>query len=271
MSTEYGSHTEFMKGVESAVSERSSYLEKILREAFKKFIRTESMEVVHFSDLTAAELATAIEKFPTVLKPLFVACNVAARAVERDLGIKNLDTYSEKITSENAKIIAGYVRPFLPPVLSLQTLVQLDRVSFIDKEIRKKKGHWERDILSALNKISEKIFVKRKFDAKKQIFELDAAYPQSGDIKIGVDIKRIEARRDIHKRCDEIINKSLKLKEAFPKSKFCAVIYYPFIEEHSNVQDRLRSPAIDSVVFASESKESIFNAVKMLLSKVRAP
>ena len=80
--------------------------------------------------------------------------------------------------------------------------------------------------------------------------------------------RSIEARRDIHKRSDEIINKAAKVKEVYPKAKFGAVIYYPFIEEHSNVQDRLRSPNIDSIVFAGESEVSIENAVKLLLSKL---
>jgi hypothetical protein len=104
------------------------------------------------------------------------------------------------------------------------------------------------------------------FTADNEQFELDAATPKSGDIKVGIDIKRIEARRDIHKRCDEIVNKASKLKIAFPESKFGAVIYYPFIEEHVNIQNRLRSEKIDSIVFASETTDSIKNAVRMLLS-----
>jgi hypothetical protein len=78
-----------------------------------------------------------------------------------------------------------------------------------------------------------------------------------GVIQIGIDVKRIEARRDIHKRCDEIVNKAAKLKALFPQAKFGVVIYYPFIEEQVNIQNRLRSNNIDSVVFASASKESI--------------
>jgi hypothetical protein len=45
------------------------------------------------------------------------------------------------------------------------------------------------------------------------------------DVHIGIDIKRIEARQDIHKRCDEIVNKAAKLKAVFRKAKFGAVIY----------------------------------------------
>lgn len=82
----------------------------------------------------------------------------------------------------------------------------------------------------------------------------------------GVDIKRNEARRDIHKRCDEIVNKAGKLKSSFPNAKFGAVVYYPFIEEHVNIQNRLRSEHVDCIVFSSEAHESIENAVRMLLS-----
>jgi hypothetical protein len=98
---------------------------------------------------------------------------------------------------------------------------------------------------------------------------LDAASPEKGDVEIGIDVKRIEARKDIHKRCDEIVNKGGKLREAFPKARFGAVVYYPFIDEHVNVQNRLRSPHVGGIVFASEAKDSIENAVKLLLSTLK--
>jgi len=83
-------------------------------------------------------------------------------------------------------------------------------------------------------------------------------------------VKRIEARRDIHKRCDEIVNKAARLKTACPNATFAAVIYYPFIEEHANVKSRLESDDIDAVMFAAESKESVEGAVKMLLARLGA-
>jgi hypothetical protein len=85
---------------------------------------------------------------------------------------------------------------------------------------------------------------------------------------IGIDIKRIEARQDIHKRCDEIVNKAAKLKSAFRRARFGAVIYYPFVQDHASVLSRLESPNIDAVVFASGSAETIENAVRLLLAKV---
>ncbi len=268
MSEDYGSHKEFMSWVTKDSNSRELEIEQILKQAFKEKIVVKTSEFISFSDMSAEELARAIEKFPTILKPLINVCNVATRAIERDLNIKNLDSYNPKINHESARIISGYIKPFLPPIVSIDALVRLDKVSFIDKEIRKHKGQWEKNIVAALNKFSKMVFKKRKFIAGNQKFELDAAYPGSGNIIIGIDIKRIEARRDIHKRCDEIINKSIKLKTKYPKSKFAAVIYYPFIDEHINVKERLNSKTIDSIVFASESTDSIENAVKLLLSKV---
>lgn len=264
----YGSQADFMDGVVPEATERSKRIEAAIRNAFRSVIRTEQVEVISFCDMSALELAHAIESYPIILKPLLAACNIAGRSIERDLQIKNVDTYSDKIEADHAKVIAGYIMPFLPPTLPLPALVHIDRVAFIDKEIRKKKGQWEKKIVDSLCKISGKPFHKCKFYVGGQAFEIDAAYCIKDNIKLGVDIKRIEARRDIHKRCDEIVNKALKLRKAFPKSKFAAVIYYPFIEEHSNIRDRLSSLAIASVVFASESKDSIYNAVKMLLDTV---
>ena len=201
--------------------------------------------------MSALDLAKSLTVEPLALKPLIACCNIAARAIERDLGIKNLNTYSSRLSKDHAKIIAGYIKPFLPPYVTLPTLIHIDRISYIDKEIRKGKGKWEKEILEALQRFGEASFRKRTFDIEGEVFELDAAYPPQGNIKFGIDIKRIEARRDIHKRCDEILNKSFKLKSAFPQSQFAAVVYYPFIDEHINVQNRLRSKTIDCIVFAS--------------------
>lgn len=48
----------------------------------------------------------------------------------------------------------------------------------------------------------------------------------------------------------------------------CRVIYYPFIDEHINIQNRLSSDNIDVISFASESRDSIENAVRMLLARL---
>ena len=258
-----------MRRVKADADARQQTVEKALREAFARFIEKREVEVVVFSSMKAEDLAQAMLAYPLILKPILGSCNIAARAIERDLGIKNLDTYTPHLTEDQVKIVAGYVKPFLPAYMELPTLGHVDQILYVDKEIRKGKGRWERQILEALNQHGKQVFRKRKFVVEGQEFELDAASPERGDIEIGLDIKRIEARRDIHKRCDEIVNKASKLKAILPKARFGAVIYYPFIDEHVNIQSRLRSANIDAVVFASESDESIENAVRLLLSTLQ--
>jgi hypothetical protein len=266
MSEDYKSHADYMDWVRNDTLKRVRDIEDDLRRAFSNVIEIREVEVIVFSSLTPADIADAIYAYPRILKPLLAACNIAARAIERDLSIRNLDTYNPRITEDEVKIVAGYITPFLPPYIEIPALLHVDKIAFIDKEIRKVKGNWEKEILRALSRYSRFTFAKRMFSVGGEEFEIDAAVPEAGIIDIGIDIKRIEARRDIHKRCDEISNKALKLKEAFPGAKFGVVIYYPFIDEHTNVQNRLRSQDIDMVVFASASKESIENAVRILLS-----
>jgi hypothetical protein len=270
MPNEYGNHAEYMKWVKGGAIDRYGKIEHDLREAFSDFIEIREVEVIAFSKLKPVDLANAIYSYPRILKPLLAICNIAARAIERDLSIRNLDTYNPKITEENSKIIAGYTTPFLPPFIEIPAILFVDKIEFIDKEIRKAKGNWEKEILININKYSNYKFAKKKFVIANEEFELDAAAMRNDVIIFGIDIKRIEARRDIHKRCDEIVNKSVRLKEAFPESKFAAVIYYPFVEEHSNVKSRLGATSIDTVVFASAGKESIINAVRLLVSSLGA-
>ena len=262
----YGSHAEYMQWVKGDADHRQRVIEEALHQAFSGFIETRSVDVIVFSGMSAIKLSKAIFVHPLVLKPLLASCNIAARAIERDLGIKNVDTYDPRVSRDEAKVLAGYIKPFLPVYLEIPTLARIDRVAFIDKEIRKGKGRWERKIIEALNSFALSHFKKRSFAVGGERFELDAAAPTSGEIELGVDVKRIEARRDIHKRCDEIVNKAAKLKSAFPMSKFGVVVYYPFLDEHVNIQNRLRSGNIDSIVFASQEDESIENAARMLLS-----
>ena len=55
------------------------------------------------------------------------------------------------------------------------------------------------------------ISAKRSFKWEGDSYEIDAASPiiTGADIRYAIDIKRIEARRDIHKRSDEIVNKAV--------------------------------------------------------------
>ncbi len=255
--------------VQADARQRSEEVACELRSAFADFVSSQEMEVIVFSDVTVDVLARGFRDHPTVLKPLLVICNVAARAIERDIDIKNLNTYSPKLSNDQAYAVAGYLKPFLPPHVTVEALCELDRTEFIDKEIRARKGRWEKLVLAALCAVSDRAFGKTMFDVAGEKFEMDAALRgDDGEIAIGVDVKRCEARRDIHKRCDEIVNKAQKLKQAYPSGRFGVVFYYPFIEEHGNVRERLRSPNIDSIVFASEAEESIRNAASLLLGKL---
>jgi hypothetical protein len=263
--SDYDRHGDLILSVQAEAEERRTKLEKELKEAFKNFIKLEEVEVVFFSEMSVTDLANVFLKHPSVLKPVLVACNIAARAIERDLDIRNVDTYKPRLNELKANQLAGYLKPFLPAYIAVPALSALDTHFFIDKEIRASKGRWEKLVLDSLNEYGKAHFKKRKFKVGGQSFELDAAAPIQGEIEIGVDVKRIEARRDIHKRCDEIVNKAAKFKDTFPNSKFAAVVYYPFVDEHVNVQNRLKSPMIDSVVFAGSSSDSIVNAVRTLL------
>jgi len=269
MTEGYGCQRDYLGWVKDAADARQQMVEAALREAFSRFIETREVEVVVFSAMTALDLANAIVAQPLILKPTLACCNIAARAIERDLGIKNLNTYRPRLSEDEAKVVAGYIRPFLPPYLELPAISSVDRVYYIDKEIRREKGGWERRVLEALNCFGGGRFRKRRFEVGGDEFELDAATPERGEIEVGVDIKRIEARRDIHKRCDEIVNKAAKLRTVLPRARFGVVVYYPFIDEHINIQNRLRSPNIHGIVFASESSESIETAVRLLLSTLK--
>ncbi len=266
---EYSTQADYAKWIRETTRERALEITASLKEAFKDVLRKEEVDVIIFSELTVKQLADKIVNYPLILKPLLLATNIAARAIERDLGIKNLNTYYCHLAEKEACSIAGYIRPFLPDSISLPALTEIDRIMFGDKEIRKIKGQWETIVIKSLNSLSNLIFKKTKFQDNGQEFELDAA---ARDTKKGVvyavDIKRIEARRDIHKRTDEIVNKAAHFKAVYPEGKFGTVIYYPFISEHGNVRDRLLSPNIDSVVFAGALTDSIVNAVKLLLSKM---
>ena len=269
MGSEYSSQADYINAVQDDAGQRKLQVEKALSEAFSDFIENREVSVILFSAMTAFDLAEGILRYPLVLKPLIAVCNIAARARERDLGIKNLNTYDPRLTRESANVIAGYIKPFLPQHLEIPSLGTVDQVAFVGKEIRKHKGHWERRISDELRRGAENPFIKRKFAVGGETFELDAAYPATGDVQVGIDIKRLETRRDIHKRCDEIANKARNLKAAFPDSSFAAVIYYPFIDEHINIQHRLHSDDVDCVVFASDSADSMRNAILNLIGTLK--
>jgi hypothetical protein len=270
MTEDYGTHVDYMRWVRQDADTRQVMIEAALRDAFSAFVEIRDVEVILFFQITVDDLASALSRYPNILKSLLHVCNLGARAIERDLGLRNINTFSPRLSSEKSAAIAGYIKPFLPTYVELPTLSCLDRVAFVDKEIRSRKGKWEIGICEALNNISSVSFCKRKFESGGEFFEIDAASPVSGSIELAVDVKRIEARRDIHKRCDEIVNKASKLKAVYPNAQFIAIIYYPFIDEQLNVQNRLRSNFVDHVFFAAESQPSIDNAVRLLLARLGA-
>jgi hypothetical protein len=259
-----------MKKVKAAADTRQTLVEKALRSAFADYIERRKVEVIVLARMDVLALASTIEKHPIVLKAVLAACNIAGRAVERDLGIRNLATYTPRFRKGDAAAIAGYIKPFLPDHLALPTICFLDRISFIDKEIRKGKGGWEKRILQSANLHAKpRVFKKAKFVVDGETFELDVAcLGEDRAIEIAIDVKRIEARRDIHKRSDEIVNKAAKLKKLHPNAPFGVVVYYPFPDEQVNLQTRLQSPDIDGVVFANDQDEVIDTAVLLLLDKI---
>lgn len=268
---EYSTHAGQLKQSQPT-SDRLDCLEKALSKAYSGVIEYRQVAYICFGDLTAKELAQAFSDYPLVIKATLSCVNVAQRAIARDLGF-SFDTYGSKISAENSLLLAGYIKPLLPPSIALPALMELDRYAWVDKELRANKGNWEKRILTALCKYSELKFIKRKFDvlgggSKTESFELDAAYIVGSDIKVAVDIKRIESPRDIHKRADEIVNKARKYKSVYPAGRFVAIVYYPFPTQHINVLSRLQSPDVDDIFFAGESDSSIETAVALIAGKL---
>lgn len=267
LSREYSSHQEQLSGSQPS-AERLEQIESALITAYKSVLEYRQVPFVRFGDLNAAELADAFVAHPIIIKPTLCCVNVAQRAISRDLGF-DFNTYSTKISADQAKLLAGYIKPFLPPMIAIPALVELDRYFWTDKELRAHKGNWERSMTDAINRVSTVTFRKRRFACDGEEFELDAAHPAKGEpIEIAVDIKRIESPRDIHKRADEIINKATKFKKVYPHGKFVALVYYPFPTQHINAQSRLQSAHIDGVFFAGESQSSIDGAAELMAGKL---
>ncbi len=265
----YDSHADYMEWVKADSEARALDVRSTLIRAFTRFVEVREIEVINFSAMTALDSAAAIQSEPSILKPLMACCNIAGRAIERDLDIRGLDTYVPRLSEVQSAAIAGYLKPFLPQELAVPALSELDRFFFVDKEIRARKGRWEQRILESLNKQSRYSFKKRRFEVGGESFEIDAAAPEKGKIEVAIDVKRIEARRDIHKRIDEIINKATKFKKKHSKGLFATVVYYPFTSEHVNVQSRLKSRYINAVCFASQGEEQIGVAVGLLVDHLK--
>jgi hypothetical protein len=251
--------------VRESATKRADAVQAELRQAFARYVREEPLLVIQLADITVFDLGEILKQHPLVLKPLVIAANIAARAIERDLGIANVDTYNPVLSSEQSAAIAGYLKPFLPASVALPTLVKLDQVEYVDKEIRALKGRWETRVTDALSQGGERQFAKRRIDVQGEGFEIDAASPAVGEVEFAVDIKRVEARRDFHKRVDEIVNKATKVKKHNSRAKFGAVMYFPFEDQHTQIRNRLGESAVDVVAFANELDESIEQAAAEIL------
>jgi hypothetical protein len=262
---EYSSHRDQILGAQPS-EERIEKLTKCLVEAFSSVITYRQVPFIVFDDLNVDELANAFINYPIIIKPILTCVNVAQRAIKRDLGF-DYNSYSGKISEVKAHQLAAYIKPLLPPAIAIPALMELDRFFWADKYIRAKKGNWEKSVTEAINKQSSKTFRKRRFKCDGEEFEIDAAFPPTGNIDVAIDVKRIESPRDIHKRADEIINKATKFKKTYPKGTFVAVVYYPFPNQHINLQSRLHSPYINEIFFAGETPSSISNAADMLVGK----
>lgn len=241
---------------------RAEKIEAELALALEHYITLTEARLIDISSLTPEALGKILFEHPHILKPLIALSAIGGRAFDKDLGISNVDTYNPKIDEQEAKCIGKYLLNLLPNKFSLETLVQVDRLQFIDKEKRKIKGRWEDDIRKVLKEQTGLPFVKKMIRVVKK-YEIDAAYFKNDYLEYAIDVKVMGAKRDIHKRSDEIINKSVAYKQLYPKGKFAAVVYYPFNPE--DVIDRLKRPTIDSIVFADASQESIVIAVKELI------
>jgi hypothetical protein len=275
-SGEYANHAVRMSWVRADAETRRSIVEAELRRAFARYIETRPTEWIRFDMVSAGVLSKAFLDHPTVVKPITAICNIAGRAIRRDLGF-DVDTYRPRLTPAQANQLAGYVKPFLPPAVALPGIEAIDDWFYVDKEIRSYQGRWESLITDSLTRRTGNTFKKRKFtiiddeSGKLLEFELDAAMPAKGEpIEIGVDVKRIGSPRDIHKRADEIVNKATKFKQQYPTGKFGAVIYYPFdAAGQFNITNRIRSPYIDGHVFpAGDSPDYVVSAVLLLIPQL---
>jgi hypothetical protein len=261
---EYSSHAHQLKG-RQPTEEQIGALQAELLEAYKGVLEYREVPFIRFGDMNASELAEAFKKHPSIIKPTLCCVNVAQRAIKRDLGV-DINTYGSQISDHHATLLAAYIKPMLPELMAVPALMELDRYFWTDKEMRAQKGNWEKIVTRSISTAAAVEFKKRRFTYEGESFELDAAYPATGEsIDIGVDVKRIESPRDIHKRTDEIINKSIKFKGAFPDGRFYAVVYFPFPAQHLNLSSRLQSQSIDGVYFAGETESSVTNATGIMV------
>jgi hypothetical protein len=265
---EYSNHKDQLQRGQPT-EQRTQSLSEAFLEAFKDKIEWNEVAFINFADMNVQELAEAFLAYPIIIKPTLACVNVAKRAIQRDLGF-DFDTYASKVSKEQCMYLAGYIKTLLPERIAVPALMELDRYFWTDKQMRAQKGGWEKKVTQAVNVASELEFRKRMFECEAERFEIDAAYPASGArIDVAIDVKRIESPKDIHKRADEIARKASKFKKTYPKGIFYAVVYYPFPNQHINLQSRLRDDDIDGLFFAGETLSSIESAAILIAGTIQ--
>jgi hypothetical protein len=85
MTDGYGSHKNYMALVDEEARARETVFERALPR------------------MSTFVLADAIVKQPAILKPIIAAYNIGARAIERDLGIRNMDTYNPRVIRDQGQ------------------------------------------------------------------------------------------------------------------------------------------------------------------------
>ena len=126
MPNEYASHADYMGRVAESANARTKVIDTALREALKKFIVRQQCDYIDFSKLSTGHLAEAIQQRPEILKPLLVMCNVAGRALARDLKLQ-VNTYRPRLKPASARRIAEYIKPFLPKTVPIEGVVLIDK------------------------------------------------------------------------------------------------------------------------------------------------
>lgn len=253
-------------GLQDTVQERNKEVEDALRKAFSSHIERKKSSYSFLQDVVD-ELATAIIRYQG-LKPLLASCNIAAPNCWVDLGIKILTHMALSLDRNKGYALAGYLMPEPPYVGNPFSLLLLDKVSYVDKEVPEVEGAVGKQFCRLA--LSKNGFKKRKFIPEGEEYEIDAAHQKAGSIKIGIDIKRIEARRDTHKAMRRIVNKANKFKKPiqFLLCRFYLLPFHRWTCEHS---EQIESIKIDLVVFASQDKENIANTCKMVYTFKEQP
>jgi hypothetical protein len=136
----YSNHQEQLDQAQPP-SGRLDNLEEALRNAFSPYIVDRTVPFIQFDQISAEELGQAFVNYPIIVKSVLACVNVAGRALARDLNLE-VDTYADRIGTDKAFTVAGYVKPMLPKEIALPALTELDRWFWVDKRIRATKGSW---------------------------------------------------------------------------------------------------------------------------------